>query len=187
MKRQITIFLLLLTSLGFSACSAAGPDVIYMPDISATAPAGNIEENNTVESPLTEQPTDSKPVTQPETIHVHNFSDATCSDPGRCDCGETHGDALGHIWNAATCIAPKTCTVCGKTTGKLAAHQYSGGACTVCGNEAPSSSGDTVWIPTKGGKKYHAKASCSNMIDPEKVTKDEAEDLGFGPCKRCYK
>lgn len=43
-----------------------------------------------------------------------------------------------------------------------------------------------VWIPTNGGKRYHCKASCSNMIDPEYVTLAEAEQLGFTPCGRCY-
>jgi hypothetical protein len=41
-------------------------------------------------------------------------------------------------------------------------------------------------VPTKGGKKYHTNPGCSNMEDPEKVTLDEAEDLGFTPCKRCH-
>ena len=45
----------------------------------------------------------------------------------------------------------------------------------------------TEWIPTKGGTKYHCTSSCSNMIDPKKVSINEAEDLGFGPCGRCYK
>ena len=43
-----------------------------------------------------------------------------------------------------------------------------------------------VWIPTNGGKKYHSKSTCSGMKSPEKVTKDEAISLGFGPCGRCY-
>ena len=44
-----------------------------------------------------------------------------------------------------------------------------------------------VWIPTKGGKKYHSKATCSNMSEPDYVTIEEAERLGFTPCKKCYK
>ena len=46
--------------------------------------------------------------------------------------------------------------------------------------------GVMVWIPTKGGTKYHSKDSCSNMIDPEKVTQSVAESRGFTPCKKCY-
>lgn len=44
---------------------------------------------------------------------------------------------------------------------------------------------DMVWIP-KSGKKYHAKESCSGMKDPTQVSKEEAENRGFEPCKRCY-
>jgi hypothetical protein len=43
-----------------------------------------------------------------------------------------------------------------------------------------------VWIPTKGGQKYHTYAGCSNMDGPEQVTKSYAETLGFTPCKRCH-
>lgn len=50
-----------------------------------------------------------------------------------------------------------------------------------------STPGNTVWIPTKGGKKYHAKSTCSGMNGPEEVTKAEAERRGFTPCKKCYK
>lgn len=43
-----------------------------------------------------------------------------------------------------------------------------------------------VWIPTNGGTKYHSKASCSQMVNPQQVTLDEAVSMGFTPCKRCY-
>ncbi len=47
--------------------------------------------------------------------------------------------------------------------------------------------GTKVWIPTNGGKKYHSKSSCSGMVDPCEVTKDDAISLGFDACGRCYK
>ena len=43
-----------------------------------------------------------------------------------------------------------------------------------------------VWIPTNGGTKYHTHSGCSNMEDPRYVTLEEAEALGFTPCKRCH-
>ncbi len=43
-----------------------------------------------------------------------------------------------------------------------------------------------VWIPTRGGKKYHARSNCSNMIDPDYVTIEEAIYQGFDACKKCY-
>lgn len=43
-----------------------------------------------------------------------------------------------------------------------------------------------VWIPTKGGTKYHKTAACSSMQNPKQVSREEAEKQGFTPCKRCY-
>lgn len=47
--------------------------------------------------------------------------------------------------------------------------------------------GVMVWIPTNGGKRYHCKETCSNMIDPQYVTIEQAQQEGFTPCGRCYK
>ncbi len=44
---------------------------------------------------------------------------------------------------------------------------------------------DMVWIP-KSGTKYHAHSGCSNMKNPGQVTKEEAEDRGYTPCKKCW-
>lgn len=46
--------------------------------------------------------------------------------------------------------------------------------------------GNLVWVPTKGGKKYHSKSSCSGMEGPMQVTVEHAEGLGYTPCKRCH-
>lgn len=45
---------------------------------------------------------------------------------------------------------------------------------------------EMVWIPTKGGKKYHSNQWCSNMNGPKYVTLKEAKRLGFTRCKKCY-
>lgn len=45
---------------------------------------------------------------------------------------------------------------------------------------------EMVWIPTKGGTKYHSRSNCSNMIDPDYVTKSYAISQGFDACKRCH-
>lgn len=42
-----------------------------------------------------------------------------------------------------------------------------------------------VWIP-ESGSKYHSKSSCSGMDNPQKVTLEEAQALGYTACKRCY-
>lgn len=43
-----------------------------------------------------------------------------------------------------------------------------------------------VWVPTKGGTKYHRRSGCSGMEDPVQVTLDEAKAMGFEPCGKCY-
>jgi len=45
--------------------------------------------------------------------------------------------ACGHEWTAATCTAPKTCSVCNQTEGTALAHSYSAGICTFCGSDDP--------------------------------------------------
>ena len=38
--------------------------------------------------------------------HVHSWSDATCAEPQKCECGETQGEALGHNMVAGDVVAP---------------------------------------------------------------------------------
>lgn len=53
----------------------------------------------------------------------HEFAAATCTAPSTCTlCGETEGEALGHVWMAATCDTPKTCETCGTTDGEPKGH-----------------------------------------------------------------
>ena len=64
--------------------------------------------------------------------HQHVWSDATCTEPSKCECGETQGEALGHTWVDATCTAPKTCSVCNATEGEALGHNFFAGSCKVC-------------------------------------------------------
>ena len=64
--------------------------------------------------------------------HVHVFGDPTCTEPAKCECGETQGEANGHSWNDATCTTPKTCSVCNITEGEAKGHAY--GEDGVCAN-----------------------------------------------------
>lgn len=61
----------------------------------------------------------------------------------------------------------------------------SGSAVTVPTSE--DTQGNLVWVPVKGGKKYHSKPSCSNMVEPMQVTVEHAVANGYTPCKRCYR
>ena len=50
---------------------------------------------------------------------------ATCENPKTCvECGETEGEALGHVWTDATCTAPKTCSTCRMTEGEALGHTW---------------------------------------------------------------
>ncbi len=123
--------------------------------------------------------------------HEHVYIDATCTAPSVCiDCGDTVGEALGHDFADADCTSPKRCKRCGETLGEKAEHTYVDGKCSVCGQSDPEYKAQPndvmVWIPTKGGKKYHSRADCSNMDDPDYVTLSEAIALGFEACKRCH-
>jgi AraC-like DNA-binding protein len=60
--------------------------------------------------------------------HKCDYCGATlseCADENKdhkCEyCGNTVSE---HKWADATCKAPKTCEICGKTEGKVADHQY---------------------------------------------------------------
>lgn len=43
----------------------------------------------------------------------------------------------------------------------------------------------TVWVPVRGGKKYHKKSECSGMIDPVWVNIPHATELGYTACMKC--
>lgn len=76
-------------------------------------------------------------------------------------------------------------TISAKTSGKtlkckVTVKSSSGGG------GGGKSSPDKVWIVSTG-KKYHAKKTCSNMNNPKQVSKEDAEEMGYEPCKKCYK
>ena len=211
MKRTISFILIFALCLSLCACTQDSAGTVTTDSESSAATGSSLTTTPATESSddHTTEPA-SKPTTEPP--HVHSFSAATCTAPKTCSCGATEGTANGHTWNPATCTAPKTCscgategsanghawksatcsepktcTVCRATSGLAAGHSFSGGKCTSCGKSDPDYISVTmVWIPTKGGTKYHTHAGCSNMIGPEHVTKAEAERRGFTPCKRCH-
>ena len=38
-----------------------------------------------------------------EVVHNHNYSEATCTEPATCGCGDTTGSALGHSFSEGAC------------------------------------------------------------------------------------
>lgn len=61
--------------------------------------------------------------------HVHKFAGATCTEPGKCTCGEVGGEALGHHFTGGTCTTASTCSRCG-AKGSALGHNFTGGSCT---------------------------------------------------------
>lgn len=62
--------------------------------------------------------------------HTHVWQDATCTAPKTCaECGETEGGTLEHSWTDATCAVPKTCAVCGATEGGTLEHEWTDATC----------------------------------------------------------
>ena len=76
----------------------------------------------------------------------HSWVDATCVAPKTCSvCDATEGEPQ-HTWVAATCSAPKTCSSCGATEGEANpdAHNYENYVCTGCG-AIGGQCGENVW------------------------------------------
>ena len=87
----------------------------------------------------------------------------------------------------AVCFFVSARKLCDKTDGSALGHNYKDGKCTRCNKTDPNDNSQVmVWIPTNGGTKYHSKSNCSNMKDPQKMTKQEAIDMGYEPCKKCH-
>lgn len=100
-------------------------------------------QNQQTQAPTTTTQTQAKPiVTQKKTTttrksvateagHVHDRVEATCEEPGRCDCGAVVESPRGHYYVAATCEEAEHCLHCGKTKGEPLGHILKGTAsCT---------------------------------------------------------
>ncbi len=69
-----------------------------------TPDSSTSEEPETTEEPTTEEPTTEEPTTEePTTAHTHSFSGATCTEPGKCECGANNGKPLGHNYVNGVC------------------------------------------------------------------------------------
>ena len=57
--------------------------------------------------------------------HEHVWQEATCTAPKTCtECGETEGEAAEHKLSAATCTAPASCKKCCETVGEALEHDF---------------------------------------------------------------
>ena len=61
----------------------------------------------------------------------HVWKAATCAEPQTCTlCGATEGEVTEHTWKEATCTEPKTCEVCGETDGSALGHNFTEATCS---------------------------------------------------------
>ena len=61
----------------------------------------------------------------------HTWVEATCVEPKTCSvCNETEGELGDHAWISATCAKPKTCSVCKETEGEPLDHNWTSATCT---------------------------------------------------------
>ena len=154
MKRIISLCVVLVLIFTLSACDNGKE---FSSEIESSAPSSqgvseDVESTasdvlvNTTSPESTADESDGQPTNDvedstvsetPKSTHKHKFSSATCTEPQKCACGETKGNALGHKWIDATCKAPKTCKACKETEGKALEHNYSKGVCKGCGKKDP--------------------------------------------------
>lgn len=108
------------------------------------------------------------------TCDTSGYTTVVCS---RCGSSEKtdQTNSLGHEWNDATCVVPKTCSRCGKTQGDPLGHDIENGSCAEdwtcprCGESVPAL-GHT-W----------KDASCTEPKTCTRCGETEGEALGHSP------
>ena len=62
--------------------------------------------------------------------HTHRWTEATCQNPKTCKvCGATSGSKTGHKGGEATCFSKAHCDYCGQQYGSYASHNYAPATC----------------------------------------------------------
>lgn len=133
MKRILLVLLAFVMLLSLCAC---GGDDTQTKDPS-TAPSqittdstqqttGSTEGTTEATQAPTDEPT-TAPTDEPTTPPTQAPTEAPTTPP------TTQPAVCSHSWKDATCSAPKTCSVCGTTTGSTAQHTYNAqGKCIYC-------------------------------------------------------
>lgn len=89
-------------------------------------------------------------------------------------------------------VSVKNGKLTAKKSGKATISAKTNGTTLKCkvtvksAKSSGTSSSSMVWICDTGSK-YHSKKTCSRMKNPEKVTKEDAKEMGYEPCKKCYR
>ena len=162
---------------------------------STTAPTTTPDVPDVTDPPQTpdvtepEVTTPTPPVTEPTPeVCAHEYTetvvDATCTVEGKktytCQkCGNSYWEAIekvAHAYADATCVLPKTCTVCGVTDGEALGHSH-----------VPVNTEDATC--TKEGKKVYTCSKCGDSYSETiaKLTHNYADATCTAPktCKSC--
>ena len=139
MKKLLILILAFALLVCLCACGSVSSDPTNAPT------GGNSTEptNGNMQTP-TDAPTDAP--TEPPCTHAYEEAvtkEPTCVEVGEktftcAQCGDSYTEEVAlvdHTWADATCLAPKTCSVCNATEGDVADHNYQDGVCTDCGLE----------------------------------------------------
>ena len=115
---------------------------------------------------------------------IHSWAAATCTAPKTCTiCEMTEGEAEGHAWESATCTEPRQCSRCGQTFGFALGHDIGNVICTESG------------VCKRCGEEVHAtghkwkEATCTTPKTCSVCGTTEGNALGHttanGTCSRC--
>ena len=138
--------------------------------LSSTKSDISTEPDNSTDSSKTDGSGDSDDSTTNNSgskLCFHSYKKATCVAPKTCTkCGKTSGKALGHTYSDATCDAPKTCSVCGGTTGSALGHKYITGECVRVVNGKECGHYSEAYCP-----KLYLSGDMSKITDPAQTSK----------------
>ena len=113
-------------------------------------------------------------------VHTHKWENATCVKPKTCSiCGKTTGAALGHNWKDATYDDPKTCKRCGITIGNVRGYVSGDSLSDGSYSEEAVSLGDYEvypWIFT------HELKKCKKIKIGYEITIHKGNPLGTFEC-----
>lgn len=97
------------------------------------APSGSSQPVGGSNAPSgSSQPAGGNDYPQRPSTCTHNYAEATCTKPKTCTlCGATTGSVIEHDWQFTTCTQNKACTVCGnEIINSAPGHRWSRASCT---------------------------------------------------------
>ncbi len=180
MKRIIAILLAMAAVFSLSACSEV-PEFPQHPSESVSLSAGNTTEASQPTADPTETVVPSVTAPPPETTQD---IPATTQPPATSQ--PQVQETVAQEVPAPVTVPPENQTSVKPTQKPSGESEAESQNPIVTQPQQEEAQSVMVWIPTKGGKKYHCKSTCSGMIDPQRVSINTAIAKGFTACKRCY-